>query len=95
MTSSIALIERFLDTADTLLIGGAMCFSFFRAQGIPTGDSLVEEEGVELALAGAAGDREACIEEAADLIYHMAVLMEARGFGWDDVVSRLAGRHKP
>ena len=26
-----------------------MCFSFFRAQGIPTGDSLVEEEGVELA----------------------------------------------
>ena len=31
------------------LIGGAMCFSFFRAQGIPTGDSLVEEEGVELA----------------------------------------------
>ena len=39
----------FLDTADILLIGGAMCFSFFRAQGIPTGDSLVEEEGVELA----------------------------------------------
>ena len=26
-----------------------MCFSFFRAQGIPTGDSLVEERGVELA----------------------------------------------
>ena len=26
-----------------------MCFSFFRAQGIPTGDSLVEEEGVALA----------------------------------------------
>jgi phosphoglycerate kinase len=45
----IALIDRFLDTADTLLIGGAMCFSFFRAQGKPTGDSLVEEEGVELA----------------------------------------------
>ena len=35
--------------ADTILIGGAMCFSFFRAQGKPTGDSLVEEEGVELA----------------------------------------------
>jgi phosphoglycerate kinase len=49
VTDKIALIERFLDTADTLLIGGAMCFSFFRAQGIPTGDSLVEEEGVELA----------------------------------------------
>jgi phosphoglycerate kinase len=49
VTDKIALIETFLDTADTLLIGGAMCFSFFRAQGKPTGDSLVEEEGVELA----------------------------------------------
>jgi phosphoglycerate kinase len=49
VSDKIALIERFLDTADTLVIGGAMCFSFFRAQGKPTGDSLVEEEGVELA----------------------------------------------
>jgi phosphoglycerate kinase len=49
VTDKIALIDTFLDTADTLLIGGAMCFSFFRAQGKPTGDSLVEEEGVELA----------------------------------------------
>jgi phosphoglycerate kinase len=49
VTDKIALIDRFLETADTLLIGGAMCFSFFRAQGRPTGDSLVDEEGVELA----------------------------------------------
>jgi len=49
VADKIALIDRFLETADALLIGGAMCFSFFRAQGIPTGDSLVEEEGVELA----------------------------------------------
>ena len=49
VTDKIALIDKFLDTADALLIGGAMCFSFFRAQGIPTGDSLVEDEGVELA----------------------------------------------
>jgi phosphoglycerate kinase len=49
VTDKIALIDTFLDTADTLLVGGAMCFSFFRAKGRPTGDSLVEEEGVELA----------------------------------------------
>jgi phosphoglycerate kinase len=49
VTDKIALIDRFLDIADALLIGGAMAFSFFRAQGIQTGDSLVEEEGVELA----------------------------------------------
>jgi phosphoglycerate kinase len=49
VTDKIALIDRFLEIADALLIGGAMCFSFFRANGIATGDSLVEEEGVELA----------------------------------------------
>ena len=49
VTDKIALIDRFMELADVLLIGGAMCFSFFRAQGIPTGDSLVEEEGVEVA----------------------------------------------
>jgi phosphoglycerate kinase len=49
VTDKIALIERFLELADAILIGGAMCFSFFRAQGKPTGNSLVEEEGVELA----------------------------------------------
>ncbi|HEV2874084.1 MAG TPA: phosphoglycerate kinase, partial [Thermoleophilaceae bacterium] len=49
VTDKVALIDTFLDTADTLLVGGAMCFSFFRAQGRPTGDSLVEDEGVELA----------------------------------------------
>jgi phosphoglycerate kinase len=49
VTDKVALIDRFLDLADQLLIGGAMCFSFFRAQGHSTGDSLVEEEGVRLA----------------------------------------------
>ncbi|HYI99933.1 MAG TPA: phosphoglycerate kinase [Thermoleophilaceae bacterium] len=49
VTDKVALIDRFLEVADAILIGGAMCFSFFRAQGKPTGDSLVEEEGVELA----------------------------------------------
>jgi phosphoglycerate kinase len=49
VTDKVGLIDRFLEVADTLLIGGAMCFSFFRAQGKSTGDSLVDEEGVELA----------------------------------------------
>ena len=49
VSDKIALIDRFLERADAILIGGAMCFSFFRAQGRPTGDSLVEEEGIGLA----------------------------------------------
>jgi phosphoglycerate kinase len=49
VSDKIGVIDRFLEIADRILIGGAMCFSFFRAQGIGTGDSLVEEKGVELA----------------------------------------------
>jgi phosphoglycerate kinase len=49
VSDKVGVIERFLGIADRILIGGAMCFSFFRAQGVPTGDSLVEEEGVKLA----------------------------------------------
>jgi phosphoglycerate kinase len=49
VTDKVGVIDRFLEIADEILIGGAMCFSFFRAQGVATGDSLVEEEGVKLA----------------------------------------------
>lgn len=54
----------------------------------------VGEEGVEVALAAVSRDREACISETADLIYHLTVLMEAREFGWEDVAAVLAERHK-
>ena len=49
VSDKIGVIDRFLELADSVLIGGAMCFSFFRAQGHETGKSLVEEEGIELA----------------------------------------------
>jgi phosphoglycerate kinase len=49
VSDKIGVIDRFLEIADRIVIGGAMCFSFFRAQGLSTGDSLVEEKGVELA----------------------------------------------
>ena len=54
----------------------------------------IGEEGVEVALAAAGGTREECIEESADLLYHLTVLMQARGFGWDDVTAKLKERHK-
>jgi phosphoglycerate kinase len=49
VSDKIGVIHRFLETADSILIGGAMCFSFFRARGVETGNSLVEEEGIALA----------------------------------------------
>ncbi len=50
VSDKIKVIERFLDLADELLIGGAMCFTFFLARGAQVGASKVEdEEGVRLA----------------------------------------------
>jgi phosphoglycerate kinase len=47
VTDKIGVLEAFLERADTVLVGGAMCFPFFKAQGHSVGDSLCEEEGVE------------------------------------------------
>ncbi|HWN72716.1 MAG TPA: phosphoglycerate kinase [Solirubrobacterales bacterium] len=44
VSDKVGVIDRFLEVADQILIGGAMCFGFFKAQGIPTGNSLAEGE---------------------------------------------------
>jgi len=49
VSDKVGVIDRFLEVADEILIGGAMCFSFFRAQGIAIGDSLSDEESVAAA----------------------------------------------
>lgn len=49
VSDKVAVIDSFLKVADSILIGGAMCFSFFTAQGHETGNSLVEEAGIDLA----------------------------------------------
>lgn len=54
----------------------------------------IGEEGVELALAAVTRDAAGCVEEAADLLYHLTVLMEAKGFSWDDVAGKLRERHR-
>lgn len=44
VSDKIGVIESLLGVADTLLIGGAMCFTFFKAEGYEVGGSLVEED---------------------------------------------------
>jgi phosphoglycerate kinase len=61
VTDKIGVIEAFLDRAQTILIGGAMCFPFFKAQGHSVGSSLCEEEGIEPATrALAAAEEKGC-----------------------------------
>ena len=59
VSDKLGVIESLLGTADSLLIGGAMCFTFFKAQGYEIGNSLVEDDYLEEAkrLMEEAGDR--------------------------------------
>jgi phosphoglycerate kinase len=49
VTDKIGVIESFQRVADTIVIGGAMCFPFLKAQGHAVGDSLCADEDVALA----------------------------------------------
>ena len=49
ISGKIDVIESLLTKVDALLIGGAMACTFFRAQGLETGTSLVEEDRIEMA----------------------------------------------
>lgn len=62
------------------------------ARGVKRIAQKVGEEGVETALAAAAGDDAEVCEEAADLLFHLAVLLKARGLSYADVMGVLAKR---
>jgi phosphoribosyl-ATP pyrophosphohydrolase len=51
------------------------------------------EEGIELALAAVAEDDARVKEEAADLVYHLLLLLALRGLAFTDVVATLEKRH--
>ena len=59
VSDKLGVIESLLRTADSLLVGGAMCFTFFQAQGYEVGESLVEDDYLEEArrLMDEAGER--------------------------------------
>ena len=54
----------------------------------------VGEEGVEVAIAAVSGSDEALVGEAADLVFHLLVLLRGRGLALADVVGELALRHR-
>lgn len=70
VSDKIAVIDRFREVADTVLIGGAMCFPFLAAQGHTVGRSLCAAEDVELAkrVLAEAGRARATLELPVDLV---------------------------
>jgi phosphoglycerate kinase len=49
VSSKIGVIETLLDKVDKILIGGGMIFTFYKARGLSVGNSLVEEDKLDLA----------------------------------------------
>ena len=64
------------------------------AQGTLKVAQKVGEEGVELALAAAAQDKGRVVAEAADLVYHLLLLLRLRELKLADVVAELETRHR-
>ncbi len=54
VSDKIGVIEKMLDTADAILVGGAMCFAFFKAAGYEVGTSKLDVDGIDAAAAIAA-----------------------------------------
>lgn len=49
ISGKIDVLENLLSKVDTVLVGGAMIFTFFKAEGLPVGNSLVEDDKLDLA----------------------------------------------
>lgn len=83
-----AIIRGRLEAADE-----ASYTARLAAEGSQRMGQKIGEEGVEVALAAVAGSDEELLGESADLIYHLLVLLNARGLSMADVARTLEGRH--
>jgi phosphoglycerate kinase len=80
VSDKLGVIERFLQIADAILVGGAMCFPFLAAQGHSIGASLCSDDDVELAsrLLGKVPEARAELRLPVDLVIAERVAAEAR-----------------
>jgi phosphoglycerate kinase len=88
VSDKIKVIERFLQVADTILIGGAMAFPFLKAQGHEIGNSLCADEDVALATALLTDANAAKLRIPTDLVL-------GDKFGADAEVTQLDGVDVP
>ena len=98
--TAVATDMGFLGELDALVAGrarerpeGSYTTRLFEA-GVRRIAQKVGEEGVETALAGVSQNDEQLLGEAADLLYHLTVLLHARGLSLADAVEVLALRHR-
>ncbi len=90
--SFLSDLDALIDTRKRDLPEGSYTTKLFKGE-LRRIAQKVGEEGVETALAAVAQDDAALTGEAADLVFHLLVLLRARGLGLADVLEVLAQRH--
>jgi phosphoribosyl-ATP pyrophosphohydrolase/phosphoribosyl-AMP cyclohydrolase len=91
--SFIAALQQLIENRNKERPEGSYTTSLFE-KGVNKMAQKVGEEAVELVIEAMDSNDDLFLNEAADLIYHLLVLLSARGYGIGDVASILEQRHK-
>jgi phosphoribosyl-ATP pyrophosphohydrolase len=93
MTDRFTPLEQIIADRLTAADTGGSYVATLAAKGLPKVAQKVGEEAVETVIAALTEDDAALVGEAADLLFHLTLLLKLRGLGLDDVAAELARRH--
>lgn len=89
----ITYLETVIESRKDANPGSSYTASLFD-KGINKISQKLGEEAVELILEAVNGKDELFLEEAADLVYHLLVLLNIKGYAFNDIITALKARHK-
>ena len=87
VSDKLAVIENLAGKADSVVIGGGMCFTFLAAQGVPVGKSLLQEEMIDTC--------RRLLEEYGDVIHLPVDIVVASEFSADSTPETVAAEQIP
>jgi len=87
VSDKLAVIENLAGKADSVIIGGGMCFTFLAAQGIPVGTSLLQEEMIDTC--------RQLLEDYGDVIHLPVDIVVADKFSADAIPETVAAENIP
>ncbi len=88
----ISELEQIIIERKNNPVQGSYTTSLFNS-GIQKIAQKVGEEAVETILEAQSNDDQALVYEASDMIYHLLVLLQAKGLSWNDVTAQLVKKH--
>lgn len=90
----LSSLQDFIETRRREMPEGSYTTSLFR-DGVNRMAQKVGEEALEAVIEAVAGNDERLVYEASDMLYHLIVLLTAKGLRIEDVAAELAERHNP